>query len=286
MSKLIKRLLTFFIGIPLVLFIVFVPAYHHIVLNITVIIVSIISSCEIYNLLRAKIPMQPKLLVVTLSTCIPFSALYCALTYTDFSLTTYVFIAAFFILLVAEILSPSIKDTATNEPFAESNMKTAGSTLVLLYGGFLLTFISRMTILEHATEYLIVFLLMVFICDSAAWLCGMLFGKNNRGYIKASPNKSIAGFIGGIAGSILSGLLGIYIWPEIFIGSILKIIILGIIVAIAAIAGDLAESVFKRSAGWKDSGRVIPGRGGILDSIDSILMAAPVFYIFTILFFE
>ena len=114
----------------------------------------------------------------------------------------------------------------------------------------------------------------------------MLFGKNNRGYIKASPNKSIAGFIGGIAGSILSGLLGIYIWPEIFIGSILKIIILGIIVAIAAIAGDLAESVFKRSAGWKDSGRVIPGRGGILDSIDSILMAAPVFYIFTILFFE
>jgi phosphatidate cytidylyltransferase len=103
-------------------------------------------------------------------------------------------------------------------------------------------------------------------------------GKNNRGIIKASPNKSILGFIGGFLGSIAVGILAYFIFFDIF-GHLLKMIILGFITALAAIIGDLAESVMKRSAQIKDSGNVIPGRGGILDSIDSIIFAAPAYYI-------
>ncbi|MCI7397280.1 MAG: phosphatidate cytidylyltransferase, partial [Spirochaetia bacterium] len=59
----------------------------------------------------------------------------------------------------------------------------------------------------------------------------------------------------------------------------------GILIAFSSIVGDLAESVFKRSADVKDSGHIIPGRGGVLDSIDSIVMSAPVFYLLFSIFF-
>ena len=156
---------------------------------------------------------------------------------------------------------------------------------VLFYGGYLLSFLSRMTVLEHSTEFIVLFLVMVFLCDSAAWFFGMLFGKGNRGYVKASPNKSIVGFVGGILGAIASGILCAFIWPQVFAGSLWRMVILGLVVSISAILGDLAESVFKRSAKEKDSGNFIPGRGGALDSIDSVLMAAPLFYFIATMLF-
>ncbi len=285
MNKLLQRLLTFFIGIPLVLFVVYIPLYNHIALNIVIIFVSFISSIEIYNLFNTKLPMQNKFVVIFLSLLISISSLICTQTGMDFSLTTFVLISSFLILLTLEIFTPNTKEATTEEVFSDSNIKLSASLFVLVYGGFMLSFISRMTILENATPYLMIFLLMVFICDSSAWLFGMTLGKNNRGFIKASPNKSIAGFIGGIAGSIASGILGWFIWPEAFSGSISKIIILGFIIGITSILGDLSESVFKRSAGCKDSGNIIPGRGGILDSVDSILMSAPVYYFIIIFMF-
>lgn len=106
----------------------------------------------------------------------------------------------------------------------------------------------------------------------------MLLGRNNKGFLKASPNKSIAGFCGGFAGSILSGVLSWCLWRDIFTGSIIKLVLLGALISITSIIGDLVESVLKRSSECKDSGSIVPGRGGILDSIDSILFSAPVFY--------
>ena len=95
----------------------------------------------------------------------------------------------------------------------------------------MLTFITRISTFEHSVLFLSLFLFLVFICDSLAWLFGVLFGKNNRGYVAASPNKSIVGFIGGYIGSIGSALLARCIWPEIFYGSFVKSIFLGILVA-------------------------------------------------------
>ena len=79
--------------------------------------------------------------------------------------------------------------------------------------------------------------------------------------------------------SIAAGIAARHFFPDVFEGHIIKAVCLGFFTASASILGDLAESVFKRSAGFKDSGRVMPGRGGMLDSIDSLLMAAPVYYI-------
>jgi phosphatidate cytidylyltransferase len=160
---------------------------------------------------------------------------------------------------------------------------------VIIYPGFFMIWIIRMTLLTQAVPVILIFLLMVFADDSAAWAVGMLFGKKNRNIIPASPNKSIAGFIGGLTASVLIGLGAALLIPQAFIAqhipAIPSGIILGFLSGIAATLGDLAESALKRSSRIKDSGVLIPGRGGVLDSIDSIAMAAPVYYgLYRILF--
>jgi phosphatidate cytidylyltransferase len=136
-----------------------------------------------------------------------------------------------------------------------------------------------MTIWDNATIFIAVFFVMVFFCDSFAWFFGMIFGRGNRGLFAASPNKSAAGFAGGIIFSIAAGIAAWFLFPHVFYGHPVKAAVLGFVTAGASILGDLAESVFKRSARCKDSGNIIPGRGGMLDSIDSILMSIPVYYI-------
>jgi phosphatidate cytidylyltransferase len=142
--------------------------------------------------------------------------------------------------------------------------------------------IIRMGPFENSRIIILVFLALVFANDSLAWALGMLFGKSNRGIIPASPNKSIAGFIGGTAASVFVGALASLCLPGVFIprrtSSLAAGAILGLVSGIAVSLGDLGESAIKRSSGIKDSGFIIPGRGGILDSIDSIALAAPVFY--------
>ena len=144
--------------------------------------------------------------------------------------------------------------------------------------------------LWNNSQAILVFLFVVFGSDSAAWLLGNLFGANNRGKIAASPNKSVAGFIGGFIGAItISGGAALII-PDVFVTRtnlhiVLSTIILGVCTGIAATLGDLAESAVKRSCSVKDSGSIILGRGGILDSIDSIAAAAPVYFLLFNIFF-
>lgn len=276
MSKLVQRLFVFFIGVPLVLSLVFLDGYNHVALHLVMIIVTIIATLEMYNLLAVHNSLQPKFFLILLSLSLPLTAFFCAFFEISFEYLTFALVFALLAVLLFEILFPINK---TEEPFAQSNNRIATSFLLIIYTGFLITFVARMTVWNNSTEFLCVFLAMVFGCDSFAWLFGMLFGKGNRGVFLVSPNKSIAGFLGGITGTIAIGLLARYIFPNVFYGSIIKIIFLSGISSLSAIFGDLIESVLKRSAHYKDSGKVIPGRGGILDSIDSILLLAPVFCI-------
>lgn len=299
MSKLISRLLIFFIGIPVIIGLVFFNAYNHILLHLAICATTVISTLELYSIFSNKLKLIPKGLLVFCSVLIPFAAaLECvipAFTKEAFILgdeiISYALILSLIIILAYEVLSA--------DSFEDSIGRICSSFFIVIYTGFIISFISRMTVFSQiladnesvlitkdvSFQAITIFLLMVFLCDSLAWLFGITLGKGNRGIIKASPNKSIAGFIGGFAGSIIAGLLGYFVWPEIFGGSILKIIIMGAIIAFTSITGDLAESVLKRSADCKDSGFIIPGRGGILDSIDSILTSAPVYFLLFKLFF-
>lgn len=185
-----------------------------------------------------------------------------------------------FILLILITFSTEIKLGETDN-FQGSLLRAAKKCLLIIYPNYLLTFMLRMLALPETTAYTIItFMLVVFSNDIFAYVYGRLFGKNNKGIFKVSPKKSVAGFIGGMLCCIGMCILMFSICekhlPKL---SLFSQIILGFTMSITANIGDLLESAFKRSANIKDSGNLIPGRGGILDSMDSLISSAPIFFI-------
>ena len=276
MSKLIQRLLIFFIGIPAVLAIVLLSQYNHLLMHIVLLAVEVIALNELYGILKTKGSLQPKSFLLVLSV-LPLIVSYVISFFVFSSGYIYMtFLLCSLFIMTKEVFFPTDKG---NNNFEKSIYSILSGIFIIFYIGLLPTFISRLASLENSVWYLSLYFVMTFICDSFAWLFGMTLGKGNRGFIKVSPNKSIVGFIGGILGSITIAILAQYFFPQILPGHFYKAIILGFIVSLFAITGDLVESLLKRSADCKDSGNVIMGRGGILDSIDSLLFVAPVFYI-------
>ena len=130
---------------------------------------------------------------------------------------------------------------------------------------------------DHYNPNLIVFLLLlIWTNDSFAFVVGVNFGKTKL-FESVSPKKTIEGFLGGMIFTIIVGVI-IAITSELF--SILDWVILSIIVSVLGTVGDLIESKFKRQANSKDSGTIMPGHGGMLDRLDSLLFVVPFVYLY------
>ena len=120
----------------------------------------------------------------------------------------------------------------------------------------------------------------IWAADIGAYFMGKFFGRTRLSDI--SPKKTVEGAIFGLAGSLAVAEAGAWYldWPSWQISGVL----LGLLIGIASLLGDLTESMMKRDAGVKDSGQLIPGHGGILDRTDSYVFTAPLVYYFVILF--
>lgn len=271
MNTVCKRLITFVIGVPLVICFVFMDFCNHLPLNLLVILFSILGAIEFSNLTSKFYSTFPKALLVIFSAFLPFSTYILSLTPVSLDAIPWFFVFETIILMGGECL--------TAKTFENSLKKLSISFLEIFYCGLLFTFVVKLTTFEYSKYIISLFFILVFMTDSAAWFFGILFGKNNRGIVAASPNKSVIGFAGGIFTALVLGCLYKFIFPEIFTGSYIKILAISLLTSISSIIGDLIESVFKRSLEAKDSGNLIPGRGGVLDSVDSIIVSAPVFYV-------
>jgi phosphatidate cytidylyltransferase len=282
-KKLVERLLIFFIGIPsCIAVVVFLPQQNHLAVNLLVIIFCVLGAIELSDMLKKKGLTISRLEAGILGSIAPVGmTLLVSFGVDTFIMPALILTGAGWLLVSGVFVSANRQDTAETKLDNALNRVAAGFAL-LFYPSSFLSWIILMNRLSHSSILIIAFLCVVFANDSLAWAAGMLFGKGNRGIFAVSPNKSLVGFITGIAASIGVGLALAALLPHVFISArfppLVSGLILGLLTGTAAMLGDLAESALKRSAAVKDSGCLIPGRGGILDSIDSLALSAPVFY--------
>ena len=147
----------------------------------------------------------------------------------------------------------------------------------LMYVPWLLNFIQKINFFPgvEGHYYLLYFVLITKFSDTGAYVTGSLIGRHKM-IPRISPGKTWEGFGGAVVASTLASLVFVHFLGSKMFGMNWKhAIILGVILSVAAVIGDLIESLFKREAGVKDSGKFFPGIGGILDLLDSLLFNAP-----------
>lgn len=131
--------------------------------------------------------------------------------------------------------------------------------------------------------WLLYVMFLVWGADSGAYLFGKLFGRHKLAP-KVSPGKTWQGLIGGLfTSAVIAWLFGI--WVKLDVAPAI-LLVCSVAATLASVLGDLTESMFKREAGIKDSGHLIPGHGGVLDRIDSLMAAVPVFVCLFLLMFR
>ncbi len=121
--------------------------------------------------------------------------------------------------------------------------------------------------------------ILIWTNDTFAYIVGKSIGKRKL-FEKVSPKKTIEGFIGGVLFAVLASYIISKYYIKIVESNTFIWIITALIVSIFGTIGDLIESKFKRIAGVKDSGRIMPGHGGILDRLDSVIFATPIIFLF------
>lgn len=146
--------------------------------------------------------------------------------------------------------------------------------LAVLYAVVLLSHLYLLRQLPNGLEWTFLTVLLVWSTDIGAYLIGRQFGSHLLAP-QVSPKKTVEGSLGGLVFSIAVALV---FWRIVGGASWITYIFLGVIITISGQIGDLFESALKRSAGVKDSGKLIPGHGGILDRFDSLIFALPLVY--------
>lgn len=166
------------------------------------------------------------------------------------------------VVLMARLLSPRPREDAIGEG--------AVAVLGLAYVAFLLSAVAVLRAQPDGVRWVFYLLLVTWSGDAAAYFVGSRFGRTRL--TEVSPGKTVEGTAGGLAASVAAAYLG---WTFAPLASPWDPLRVGLLLGVLAVLGDLVESLFKRAAGVKDSSRLIPAHGGVLDKVDSFLFTGP-----------
>ncbi len=163
-------------------------------------------------------------------------------------------------------------------PLETTPRAVAVVALSWLYCGLLLA--SLVGLRRFGVEWVILAFVVTWANDTFAYFAGHAFGKHKM-YERISPKKTWEGFAGGAVGSVVGALVTRWLLPDLAAALPAGVAVaIGVGGAVLGPLGDLCESMVKRAAGVKDSGKIIPGHGGLLDRIDALLFVAPWIYLF------
>lgn len=291
----VLRLLVFFVGIPFVAAAALAfPDRGLPLFGALVILASAVAAYEAAFFFPPQVRDYPgqAILIPALGAVVPavgYLSVHLAPTALNPRMHPGTLLLATFTVVVAAIMAVQVLKRRETEIFQIINVVSA-HVFLLIYPGLFAWHAVQIITLPSPSIVVVIFVLAVYLNDSMAWLVGRILGPLTRREgapppVAVSPNKSVAGFIGGFVASPVVIVAAAAVFPDLFNRGLFAQIVFGALVGIAAILGDLVESALKRAATVKDSGQIIPGRGGLLDSIDSPLFAAPFFYYGAILIF-
>lgn len=274
-SAIKHRIVTVALTPPIFFILVFLlPHFNHLSLNIVAIPASLLGALEVAAFFRKQGVPGSRWLFPLLSTTLPIVAYLEIAGFVQPAFSSFWLMALFILVLIRGVPVKKEKD------LADILQLISSSLLIIIYPALFISYIVRLSGFENSSVIIIFFLSLPIVNDVMAYVAGMLLGGSTRLNLPVSPNKSMVGFIAGFLSSIGVALLFNYFFPTLLLGKTSYAVLLGAVIGLLTIIGDLAESALKRSAGVKDSGKLIPGRGGLLDSVDSWLLSAPVFYYF------
>ena len=187
----------------------------------------------------------------------------------------------YLVWLATCLMSLFITWYASGSALEDSLNQVAYSFLGVVYVSGLMSYFILLRGMEHGNHILFYLFMVIWSGDIAAYYVGKTIGKT-RLAPKISPGKTREGAGAGLVGSVLGGAVAHALFFESL--PLNHCLIMAFLCGTMGQIGDLAESLFKRRAGVKDSGSLIPGHGGVLDRLDSLMFAGPAFYVYHTLF--
>jgi phosphatidate cytidylyltransferase len=240
-------------------------------------VLGVLGTREIYDFARRQGIAPLEMLGYLAAAAIPFAAIW--VTETDFS-----WVGPVLALGALWMLAVLVTSVVTRSPQQRPLSAVAVTVFGCLYASALLTFIVPIRHGTHseahplASTALVVFpLAITWIGDTCAMAVGTLVGGRKLAPV-LSPNKTWSGAVGGVAGALVAAFaFGPTILDRLALHlNMAQLLIFGMAIAVVAQLGDVAESLFKREVGLKDSSALIPGHGGVLDRLDSLYFVVPV----------
>lgn len=281
----LTRILTGLVGIPIVIWLLHSGGM---LFNATVFALAAVGWLEFYNMAKNK-----GYRIFYFSSGIMTLVLVGSLMYLDDSIYTLYSLPLFFVVTVIAVMLEGLHRHSKGNQMANMGL----SVLAVLYIGVLffhfgllrqLPFESVVIgsfIIEGGESFFWLIMLGTWASDTFAYFVGSVIGKHKL-CPQVSPNKSVEGAAAGFIGCLA---IMVYLGIKVLAMPTLPAVALGLCVAVFAPLGDLVESILKRSFDVKDSGKVFPGHGGVLDRCDSLLFAVPLGYyvlVFSILLFK
>ena len=275
------RVLLLLVAVPFFFLLIFVlPVYRHLPFALFCTLVAVLGSQEVAGLFkRRQIAGDWRLAGLC-------AALFPAAAYLEnWDILAAPTAGVAVTIVVTAVLSVSVLATAQlphpdgRAPAVWTLQYAAATLFASCYPGLLIGYVVRLAGIGEPRWMLLTFFVAVFGSDTIAYVAGKLARGRTAIGLPASPAKTVVGYVAGISASVGALLVARAMFPGAPRFGTFEAAMGGAAIGVCAALGDLVESALKRAARVKDSGDLIPGRGGLLDSIDSMLFCAPVFFL-------